>query len=102
MFTLGPNPEAVPRSVVEHFARSMKPAGRLTSALNYYRANLATTDAPWSRLSDLGPVPSPTQLLSGDEDPALGRRGAETTAEAVSGPSRFPAQEVSRCCVHVQ
>jgi pimeloyl-ACP methyl ester carboxylesterase len=93
MFTFGPNPEAVPRSVVEHFARAMKPVGRLTAALNYYRANLATTDAPWSRLSNLGPVTSPTHLLWGDQDPALGRRGAETTAQHVSGPYRFEVLE---------
>jgi len=93
MFTMGPNPEAVPRSVINHFARSMAPPGRLTAALNYYRANLATSDAPWSRLESLGPVSVPVRLLWGDQDPALGRRGAETTAGHVSGPYRFQVLE---------
>src|SRR6185312_1679955 len=93
MFTMGPNPDAVPGSVIKHFARSMAPPGRLTAALNYYRANLATSDAPWSRLSTVGPVTSPTHFLWGDQDPALGRRGAESTAEHVTGPYRFEVLE---------
>ncbi len=36
-WSIGPNPEAVPRSVVDHFARSLARPGRLTAALNYYR-----------------------------------------------------------------
>src|SRR5712692_7899858 len=36
-----PNPEAVPRSAIDHFTRSLARPGRLTAALNYYRANLS-------------------------------------------------------------
>ncbi len=38
MFSLGPNPGAVPKSVIDHFAKSIARPGRLTAALNYYRA----------------------------------------------------------------
>src|ERR1700693_4717058 len=40
MFTIGPNPDAVPEAVIHHFIRSLSRPGRLTSALNYYRAKL--------------------------------------------------------------
>jgi pimeloyl-ACP methyl ester carboxylesterase len=85
MFSNGPNPQAVPRPIVEHFARSVSRPGRLTAALNYYRANLAAGGGAWERLEKIGPVEAPTVLLWGDQDPALGRRGAESTAGHVEG-----------------
>jgi pimeloyl-ACP methyl ester carboxylesterase len=85
MYSVGPSPEAVPRSVVEHFTRSLARPGRLTAALNYYRANLAAGGAAWERLADIGPIKAPTILLWGDQDPALGRRGAEATGSHVEG-----------------
>jgi len=82
MFAI-PSPDAVPRSAIEHFARSIARPGRLTAALNYYRANLAATGGAWERLANIGPINTPTVLLWGDQDPALGRRGAEATARYV-------------------
>jgi Predicted hydrolases or acyltransferases (alpha/beta hydrolase superfamily) len=93
MFTIGPNPDAVPRSVVEHFIRSLSRPGRLTAALNYYRANLAEDGGAWESLTDIGPITVPTVLLWGDQDPALGRRAAEATARHVEGEYRLDVLE---------
>jgi pimeloyl-ACP methyl ester carboxylesterase len=85
MYSVGPNPEAVPRSLVEHFTRSLSRPGRLTAALNYYRANLGSGGGAWERLADIGPVTAPSILIWGDRDPALGRFGAEATGSHVEG-----------------
>jgi pimeloyl-ACP methyl ester carboxylesterase len=84
-WSIGPNPETVPRSVVEHFGRSLARPGRLTAALNYYRANLTAVGAAWEGLANIGPIATPTVLLWGDQDPALGRRGAEDTRTYMEG-----------------
>jgi pimeloyl-ACP methyl ester carboxylesterase len=89
MYSIGPNPEAVPRSLVEHFTRSLSRPGRLTAALNYYRANLGAGAAAWENLAKIGRIERPTTLLWGDQDPALGRRGAEATRSHVDGDYRF-------------
>ena len=85
MYAIGPNPEAIPDRVVEGYVRSFARPGRLTAALNYYRANLGTGGAAWERLLRMGDITSPTQLLWGDQDPAVGRRQAETTETHVRG-----------------
>ena len=84
-----PNPNAVPRSAIDLFARSIARPGRLTAALNYYRANLSPTGGAWERLADIGPIKTPTVLLWGDQDPALGRRGVEATAGHVDADYRL-------------
>ena len=88
MYRLGPNPDAIPERVVEGFVRSMSRPGRLTAGLNYYRANLKTAEG-WG-MQPLGDITSPTQLLWGDQDPALGRLQADTTRDHVKG--RFHLQ----------
>jgi len=67
----------------------MSRPGRLTAGLNYYRANLHTGGAAWERLGRIGAITSPTQLIWGDQDPALGRRAAEDTGARVEGRYRF-------------
>ena len=84
-YRIGPNPDAIPERVVDGFVRSMSRPGRLTAGLNYYRANLQTGGAAWVRLQRMGEITSPTQLLWGDQDPALGRRQAEQTRAHVKG-----------------
>jgi len=84
-WSIGPHPEAVQRSVVEHFTRSLARPGRLTAALNYYRANLSAVGAAWEGLAGIGPIKTPTVLLWGDQDPALGRRGADDTRTYMEG-----------------
>jgi pimeloyl-ACP methyl ester carboxylesterase len=93
MYAIGPNPEAVPRSVVDHFTRSLARPGRLTAALNYYRANMGAGGEAWARMANIGPIKTPTVLLWGDQDPALGRRGAETTSSHVEGDYRLEILE---------
>lgn len=88
MYRLGPNPDAIPERVVEGFVRSMSRPGRLTAGLNYYRANLKTGSG-WG-MQPLGDVTAPTQLLWGDQDPALGRLQADSTRDHVKG--RFHLQ----------
>ena len=92
MFALGPNPEAVPRAVVDHFVRSLSRPGRLTAALNYYRANFAQ-GAAWAALAQQVKVTAPATLVWGDQDPALGRRGAEETARFMSPDYRLEVLE---------
>jgi pimeloyl-ACP methyl ester carboxylesterase len=89
MFALGPNPGAVPGSVIDHFARSLARPGRLTAALNYYRANLLSGGGAWAALADELVITAPTTLLWGDQDPALGRAAVEATATRVRGPYRL-------------
>ena len=89
MFSLGPNPDAVPRSVIDHFTRSVSRPGRLTAALNYYRANLRVGGGAWETPIRVGPITMPTTLLWGDQDPALGRTAAEATAKQVQGEYRL-------------
>ena len=93
MYRVGPNPDAIPPAMVEGFTRSLSRPGRLTAGLNYYRANLHTGGAAWERLGRIGPITSPTQLLWGDQDPALGRRAVEDTADRVQGRYRLEVLE---------
>jgi len=91
MFALGPNP--VPRGTIEHFTRSLSRPGRLTAGLNYYRANLGQGGGAWASLTQELKITTPTTLLWGDEDPALGRRAVEATAQRVEGPFRLEVLE---------
>jgi pimeloyl-ACP methyl ester carboxylesterase len=93
MFKLGPNPDAVPNSVVEHFTRSLSRPGRLTAGLNYYRANLGAGGGAWASLTQELRITTPTTLLWGDEDPALGRRAVEATAQHVQGQFKLEVLE---------
>ena len=92
MFTIGPNPDAVPAKVVDHFTRSLSRPGRLTAALNYYRANLGRGKA-WEAVKEIGPITMPTALLWGDQDPALGRTAVEATGQHVKGRYRLDVLE---------
>jgi pimeloyl-ACP methyl ester carboxylesterase len=92
MFTRGSNPDAVPRGVIDQFVRSLSRPGRLTAALNYYRANLSG-GWQWAGGARVEGITVPTTLLWGDQDPALGRRSAEDTARFVSGEYRLEVLE---------
>jgi pimeloyl-ACP methyl ester carboxylesterase len=82
----------VPRSAIDHFVQSLSRPGRLTAALNYYRANLSG-GWRWTGDARAGPIEAPTTLLWGDGDPALGRRSAEDTARFVNGDYRLEVLE---------
>ena len=92
MYTIGPDPNAMPRSLVEKFVRSLSRPGRLTAGLNYYRANL-TPGTGWGALARQLNVTTPTTLLWGDQDPALGRLQADKTAEHMQGEYRLEVLE---------
>ncbi len=85
MYTIGSNPEAIPSAVIDHFTKSLSRPGRLTAALNYYRANLGQGGGAWESLPSLGPITAPTVLLWGDQDPALGRAAVVATGPHVTG-----------------
>jgi pimeloyl-ACP methyl ester carboxylesterase len=85
-FALGPNPGTVPPSIVDHFIRSLSRPGRLTAALNYYRANLGAGGGAWASLAQELKITTPTTLVWGAEDHALGRRAVEATAARLDGP----------------
>lgn len=93
MFSRGPNPDSVPNPVVDHFVRSLSRPGRLTAALNYYRANLGAGGGAWADFTQELKITTPTALLWGDQDPALGRRAVEATAGYVDGPFRLEVLE---------
>ncbi|HEY8641789.1 MAG TPA: alpha/beta hydrolase [Candidatus Dormibacteraeota bacterium] len=83
MYRSGPHPDAIPDSVIDDYVRGFARPGRLTAALNYYRA--ALTELP----KITGPVNVPTLLIWGDQDPAVGRRGTEATAALVEARYRL-------------
>jgi pimeloyl-ACP methyl ester carboxylesterase len=77
--------DAVPKWVVDQYAESLSRPYRLTAGLNYYRANLS--GQAWTGLGpSLEPARVPTMLIWGDQDPALGRRGVESTGQHVEAP----------------
>src|SRR5579864_9173563 len=95
MYRRGPNPDAVPLGVVDHFVRSLSRPGRLTAGLNYYRANLSAGGGAWAALARAVKVTAPVVLLWGDQDPALGRRAVEETPRFVGGDYRLEVLEGS-------
>lgn len=82
----------IPEKAAEQYVRSASRPGRLTAGLNYYRANLAR-DHTWTSLGHPLKVSAPTVLLWGDQDPALGRLQAESTARYMSGDYRLEVLE---------
>jgi pimeloyl-ACP methyl ester carboxylesterase len=59
----------------------------MQAALNWYRA------ADLGLVEELGPITAPTMFIWSTEDSALGRMGAEATAQHVEGPYRFEVLE---------
>jgi pimeloyl-ACP methyl ester carboxylesterase len=88
MYAIGPNPNAIPRTVVDKYVRSLSRPGRMTAGLNYYRANLRPGTG-WGALARELKIAAPTAFLWGDQDPALGRLQADKTAEFMQGEYRL-------------
>lgn len=72
---------------VDERVRAMSEPGALTAALNWYRA----VDA--GLVGGVGAVTPPTLYVWSTGDVALGREGAEATADHVAGPYRFEVLE---------
>lgn len=87
MYRFGPNPHAIPAERADAFVAGLARPGRLTAALGYYRANLG--EHAGRAFPPGKPVTVPTQLLWGDEDPALGREMVRLTEGMVAGPYRL-------------
>ena len=80
--------EGIPDGQVDEFVTGFERPGRLTAALNYYRANLKP-QAYASFPPVPNPIATPTLLVWGDSDMALGRRAVEETADFMVGPYRL-------------
>jgi pimeloyl-ACP methyl ester carboxylesterase len=77
MYRMGADPsDAIPAGVVDAYVAGFARPGRLTAALNYYRANLSDNSPSLAE----GRVDVPSQLIWGDQDPAIGRLGTERTS----------------------
>lgn len=90
IYRTAPAPDAIPERVVEAYVRGFSQPGRLTAALNYYRANM-NREARAAFPPAPHPITTPTQLIWGEEDPAVGRGPTERTAGTVAGPYRLEA-----------
>ena len=77
----------VPESHVEECVARLQQPGAMTAALNWYRAMRP------GLVGDIGDITVPTMFVWSDEDVALGREGAEATAEFCTGPYRFEVLE---------
>jgi pimeloyl-ACP methyl ester carboxylesterase len=69
------------------YVRTMREAGTMTAAINWYRA------MDPAEVAGLPPVVVPTLYLWSTGDAALGRRAAEATAEWVAGRYQFTVLE---------
>ena len=80
----------MPERTVDRYVRSMSRPGRLTAALNYYRANLR----PGGSFDGYrNPVRVPTMLIWGSADMALGRVPVEATGKHVEARYRLEILE---------
>lgn len=72
----------------DHWKRDLSPPGRLTAALNYYRANLGL-GLPHAHLQTTSRVRVPVMGIWSDHDPALGEKQMRDSAHYVDGEFRF-------------
>jgi len=72
----------------DHWKRDLSPPGRLTAALNYYRANLGL-GLPHAHLQTRSRVRVPVMGIWSDHDPALGEKQMRDSAHYVDGEFRF-------------
>ncbi len=72
----------------DHWKRDLSPPGRLTAALNYYRANLGL-GLPHAHLQTPPRVKVPVMGIWSDHDPALGEKQMRNSAHYVDGEFRF-------------
>lgn len=72
------------RSQAEHWIRDLSPEGRLTAALNYYRANIKAT-----RRKGSSRITIPVMGVWSDGDSALGERQMRDSAACVQAGFRY-------------
>jgi pimeloyl-ACP methyl ester carboxylesterase len=87
-----PGPSPIPEAVVDAYVKGFARPHRLTAALNYYRVNMGR-EAIEAYPPAPDPIAAPTQLVWGDADVAVGRRGTLDTAGHVAGSYRLRVLE---------
>jgi len=75
---------------IDEYVGLLRQPGALTGALNWYRAMTLPSTGSTPALT---PISMPTMYVWSDADFALGREGAELTANFVEGPYRFEILE---------
>ena len=73
---------------IEAYLQVFKGKAALKASLNWYRANIGSVSIKESLISR-GNINTPSQLIWGNKDMALGRRGTELTEKFMKGPYRF-------------
>ena len=63
------NKDAFPPEILAHYRRNARAKGGMTAMINYYRANFATFSA---RAESREPIKTPTLMIWGERDTALG------------------------------
>ena len=71
---------------VEDYLSVFRQEGALTAALNWYRAGLIGAGAP---LLSVGSISTPTLMIWGNQDDAIGRKSNEDAAQYMTGPYKF-------------
>ncbi|MGH2686149.1 MAG: alpha/beta fold hydrolase [Actinomycetota bacterium] len=77
----------MPEADAERYLETLTQPGALRAALNWYRAMDVAS------VAGLGPITTPTLFIWSTDDTAIGREGAERTADHVEGPYRFEVFE---------
>lgn len=72
---------------VEEYLAQFREPGALTAALNWYRGSRGIQ--PGDEAIQFGPVSTPTLMLWGNRDQAIGRTAVQNAASLMSGPYRF-------------
>ncbi|MDP9236802.1 MAG: alpha/beta hydrolase [Chloroflexota bacterium] len=75
-----------PDEVQEYLSVFTQP-GALTAALNWYRGSRGID--PQDPQVTFGPVATPTLMVWGNQDPAIGRTAVTAAADFMTGPYRF-------------
>ena len=78
--------ESPPEQIDEYLSVFREP-GALTAALNWYRSSLQIEGE--DATSQVGPVSTPTLMIWGNRDMAIGRKSNEDAAKWMTGPYRF-------------
>ena len=72
---------------IDEYLQAFSKKGVLKSSLNWYRANLGRTSS--GSIKNIREVHTPTLLIWGNRDSAIGRAGVEANAKYMKGPYTF-------------
>jgi pimeloyl-ACP methyl ester carboxylesterase len=85
----------LPEASVDEYVEVLGTPEAMRGVLDWYRAGALPRKpgSPSGMSSDFPAIEIPTLYLWSDDDPAIGRAGAEATAQHVTGPYRFVVLE---------